>query len=51
MIYSNIIDYKIVGDTLTTLLLCITFISKVKKEDKISTEQFMSYQSFKNLHF
>ena len=31
MIYSDIIEYKIVGDTKTPLLRCIPFISKVKK--------------------
>ena len=45
MIYSDIIDYSIVGDTNTPLL---RFISKVKKGDKISTGQFMNYHSFTN---
>ena len=45
MIYSDIIDYSIVGDTKTPLL---RFISKVKKGDKISTGQFMNYHSFTN---
>ena len=32
MIYSDIIEYNIVGDTKTLLLRCITFISEVKME-------------------
>ena len=32
MIYSDIIEYNIVGDTKTPLLRCISFISKVKME-------------------
>ena len=32
MIYSDIIEYKIVADTQTPLLPCIPFISKVKME-------------------
>ena len=32
MIYSDIIEYKIVGDTKTPLLRCLPFISKVKME-------------------
>ena len=36
MIYSDIIEYNIVGDTKTPLLRCIPFISKVKSGDIIS---------------
>ena len=32
IIYSDIIEYNIVGDTKTPLLRCIPFISKVKME-------------------
>ena len=49
MIYSDIIEHKIVGDTKTPLLLCIPFISKVRNGDIISTGQYMNYQSFTNL--
>ena len=49
MIYSDIIEYNIVGDTKTPLLRCIPFISKVKNGDIISTGQYMNYQSFTNL--
>ena len=51
MIYSDIIEYNIVGDTKTPLLRCIPFISKVKSGDIISTGQYMNYQSFTNLQF
>ena len=51
MIYSDIIEYNIVGDTKTPLLRCIPFISKVKSGDIISTGQYMNYKSFTNLQF
>ena len=51
MIYSDITEYNIVGDTKTHLLRCIFFISKVKHGDIISAEQYMNYQSFTNIQF
>ena len=51
MIYSDIIECNIVGETKTLLLRCIPFISKVKKGDIISTGQYMNYQPFTNLQF
>ena len=39
MIYSDFIEQSIVGDTKTPLLRCISFISKVKNGDIISTGQ------------
>ena len=51
MIYSDIIEYNIVGDTKTPLLRCIPFISKVKSGDIIAAGQYMNYQSFTNLQF
>ena len=51
MIYSDIIEYNIVGDTKTPFLRCIPFISKVKSGDIISTGQYIKYQSFTNLQF
>ena len=39
MIFSDIIEFNIVGDTKTPLLRCILFISKVKNGDIISTGQ------------
>ena len=43
MVYSDIIEYSIVGDTKTPLLRCIYFISKIKNGDIISTGQYMNY--------
>ena len=51
MIYSDIIEYKTLGDTKTPLLRCIPFIPKIKNDDIISTGQYMNYQSFTNLQF
>ena len=51
MIYSEIIEYNIVGDTKTPLLRCIPFISKVKSGNISSTGQYMNYQPFTNLQF
>ena len=42
IIYSDIIEYNIVGDTKTPLLRCILFISKVKNGDIKSTGQYIS---------
>ena len=50
MIYSEIIEYNIFGDTKTPLLRCIPFISKVKNGDISSAGQFMNYQSITKLH-
>ena len=49
MTYSDIIEYKVVGDTKTPLLRCIPFISKVKNGDIISKGQYKNYQSFTKL--
>ena len=51
MIYTHIIEYRIVGDTKTPLLRCIPFMSKVKTRDIISTGQYMNYQSLTKLQF
>ena len=51
MIYSNIVEYNIVGDTKTPLLRCFPFISKLKGGDIITTGQYMNYQTFINLQF
>ena len=51
MIYSDIVEYSIVGDTKAALLRCIPFKSKVKNEDIISTGQYVNYQNFPNLQF
>ena len=51
MIYTDIVEYNIVGDTQATLLRCFLFISKLKSGDTITTGQYMNYQTFSNLQF
>ena len=50
-IYTNLIEYNIVGDTKAPLLRCFPFISKLKSRDIITTGQYMNYQTFSNLQF
>ena len=51
MIYTDIVEYDIVGDTKAPFLRCFTFISKVKSGDVITTGQYMNYQTFSSLQF
>ena len=51
MIYTDLIEYNIVGDTQAPLLRCFPFISKLKSGDIITTGQYMNYQTFCNLQF
>ena len=51
MIYTDLIEYNIVGDTKAPLLRCFPFISKLKSGDIITTGQYMNYQTFWNLQF
>ena len=51
MIYSDLIEYNIVGDTRTHLLRCFPFISKLKGGDIVTTGQYKNYQTFSNLQF
>ena len=51
MIYTDLIEYNIVGDTKAPLLRCFPFISKLKAGDIITTGQYMNYQTFSNLQF
>ena len=51
MIYSDTVEYKIVGDTKAGLLRYIPFISNIKNGDIISTGQYMNYQNFPKLQF
>ena len=51
MIYSDIVEYNIVGDTKAPLLRCFSFISKLKGGVIITTGQYMNYQTFSNLQF
>ena len=51
MIYTDLIEYNIVGDTKAPLLRCFPFISKLKSGDIVTTGQYMNYQTFSNLQF
>ena len=51
MIYTDLIEYNIVGDTKVPLLRCFPFISKLKSGDIKTTGQYMNYQTFSNLQF
>ena len=51
MIYSNLAEYRISGDTKAPLLRCFPFISKQKGGDIITTGEYMNYQTFSNLQF
>ena len=51
MIYSDLVEYNIVGDTKAPLLRCFPFISKLKGGDIVTTGQYMNYQTFSNLQF
>ena len=51
LIYTDIVEYNIVGDTKAPLLRCFPFISKLKAGDIKTTGQYMNYQSFSNLQF
>ena len=49
MIYTDIVEYNIVGDTKTPLLRCLPFISKLKSGYILATGQYINYQTFSNL--
>ena len=51
MIYCNLVEYNIVGDTKAPMLRCFAFISKLKGGKIITTGQYMNYQTFSNLQF
>ena len=51
MIYTDLIENKIVGDTKTPLLRCFLFISKLKSGDTSTTGQYLNYQTFSSLQF
>ncbi len=51
MIYTDIVEYNIVGDKKTALLRCFPMLSKLKGGDMISPAQLMNYISFENLQF
>ena len=51
LIYTDIVEYNIVGDTKAALLHCFPFISKLKPGDIITTGQYMNYQTNSRLQF
>ena len=52
MIYTELIEYNIVGDTKVPLLRCfLFFLSKLKAGDSVPTGLYMNYQTFSNLQF
>ena len=51
MIYSDLVEYNLVGDTKAPLLQCFPFMSKLKGGDIITNGQYMNYQTFSNLQF
>ena len=51
MIYTDLIEYNIVGGTKAPILRCFLFISKLKAGDVITTGQYMKYQTYSNLQF
>ena len=51
IIYSDLVEYNIVGDPKAPLLRCFPFISKLKGGDIITTGQYVNYQTFSNLQF
>ena len=51
MMYTDLIEYNVVGDTTAPLLRCFPFISKIKSGDIVTTGQYMNYQTLSNLQF
>ena len=51
MIYTDLIQYNIFGDTKAPLLRCFPFFSTLKCGDIITTGQYMNYQTFSKLQF
>ena len=49
MLYTDLMEYNIVGDIKAPLLRCFPSISKLKSGDIITTGQYMNYQTFSNL--
>ena len=51
MIQTDIVEYKIVGDTKAPLLRCFPFSSKLKSRDLKTTGQYMNYRTTSYLQF
>ena len=50
MIYTDLIEYNIFGDTKISLLHCFHFNSKLTAGAIKTTGQYKNYQTFSNLH-
>ena len=50
MLYTDIIEYGIIGDTKAPLLRCFPFISRIRKNE-IEQIHYMNYRSFEKLQF
>ena len=42
MVYTDLVEYKIIGDTKSPLLRCFPFISELKAGDILTTGQYMN---------
>ena len=51
MIYTDLTEYNIVGDTKAPLLHCFPFNSKLKVGDTMTIGQYMNCQTLSNLQF
>ena len=51
LIYNDLIEDNIVGETKVLLLRCFPFTPKFKSGDIMTTGQYMNYQTFSNLQF
>ena len=51
IIYTDLMEYNMVGDTKSPMLRCFPFISKLKAGDIVTTGQYMNYQTFSDLQF
>ena len=51
MIYTDLIEYNIVGDPKAALLRCFLFVPKLQAGEIIFTGQYVNYQTFSNLQF
>ena len=51
MIYTDILEYNIVGDRKARFIRSFPFIFKLKSGDIITTGQYKNYQTFCNLQF
>ena len=51
MLYTDLIEFNIVGNTKATLLRCFLLILLLNSGDNLTTGMYMNYQTFSNLQF